>query len=93
MRNDDEYEYRRKTDVVIAHLQTTLENFVARYERDLKDQNISLREILLTIKTHDEFIKDIKPVYARGMVALGAAALATIGMAVNWLWHHIHFGN
>lgn len=89
---DDEHEYRRKNDVTVTRLQTTLDDFVDRYERDLKGQNISLAEILITIKSHDEFIKDIKPVYAKGMIALGAGALGTIGVAVNWFWHHFKWG-
>lgn len=89
---DDEHEYRRKNDVIVQKIQTTLDDFIQRYERDLNAQNVKLTEILITIKAHDEFIKDIKPVYTRGMIALGAGALGTIGLAVNWLWHHIHWG-
>lgn len=89
---EDEHEYRRKNDVTVSRVQTTLDDFISRYERDLKAQNISLTEILFTIKAHDEFIRDIKPVYAKGMMALGAAALGTIGIGVRWLWNHIQWG-
>lgn len=89
---DDEHEYRRKNDVAVSNLQITLNDFIARYERDIKLQNIEIAKIGLTITNHDEFIKDIKPVYTRGMIALGAGALGTIGVAVNWVWHHIHWG-
>ena len=88
---DDEHEYRRKNDVTVSNIQTTLNDFVARYERDLKYQNISLSEILETIKSHDEFIKDIKPVYTKGMMALGAGTLGTIGVGINWFWRHFHW--
>lgn len=89
---DDEHEYRRKNDVIVAKIQTTLDDFVARYERDLKAQNIDISKVLLTIQLHDEFIRDIRPIYAKGMVALGAAALGTIGIVVHWIWGNIHWG-
>lgn len=88
---DDEHEYRRKNDVTVGNIQTTLNDFVSRYERDLKGQNGQLSEILLTIRSHEEFIRDIKPVYTKGMIALGAGALGTVGFAVNWFWRHVHW--
>jgi hypothetical protein len=89
---DDEHEYRRKNDVIVTKLQTTLDDFVQRYERDMELQNSDLSKILLTIKSHDEFIRDIKPVYAKGMMALGAAALGTVGICVHWFWGHVKWG-
>lgn len=89
---DDEHEYRRKNDVVVTKIQLTLDEFIGRYERDIKLQNIEIAKIIQTIQTHDDFIKDIKPVYAKGMMALGAAALGTIGIAVHWMWNHVYWG-
>ena len=63
-----------------------------RYERDLGNQNKVLTEILTTIKLHDEFISEIKPVYLKGMIVLGAAVLGSVGIAVTWFWHHIRWG-
>lgn len=77
---------------MVGKIQTTLDDFIARYERDLKQQNVSLSEILTTIKDHDAFIKDIKPIYSKGMMAFGAAVLGTIGIATHWVWSHIKWG-
>lgn len=89
---DDEHEYRRKNDVIVTRLQATLDDFVQRYERDIKLQNIEIAKIIETIQSHDEFIRDIKPIYAKGMMAMGAAVLGAIGIAVHWLFGHIKWG-
>lgn len=89
---DDEHEYRRKNDVTVTRLQDTLNDFVGRYDRDIASQNASLTKIIKTIDDHDEFIRTIKPFYAKGMMALGAFALGTIGIATAWLWHHVRWG-
>jgi hypothetical protein len=88
---DDEHEYRRKNDVIITKLQTTVDDFIKQYDRDIQNQNKSLEEIKTTIQTHDEFIRDIKPIYAKGMIALGAFALGSIGISVAWFWRHINW--
>jgi hypothetical protein len=89
---DDEHEYRRKNDVVIANLQTTFKDFIERYDRDLKDQNDTLEKIVMTQEEHGDFISDLKPIYKSGTVLLGAGALGSVGVAVAWFWHHIRWG-
>lgn len=82
-------ELRRKADVQLAILQQEFRDFRNGYEKDIARVQLSHEEMLRVIKGHDEFIKDIRPVYAKGMMALGAASLGTIGIGVNWLWKHV----
>ena len=64
-----------------------------RYERDVERQTKDFAEIIVTIKSHDEFIRDIKPLYAKGMIATGAFVLGMIGLAAKWAWDHIRWGS
>lgn len=84
--------YERKNDIQIDVLAEQFKNFIERYERDIKNQNIELASISIKIDAHDEFIRDLKPLYAKGMMALGAVVLGSIGMATRWLWTHVKWG-
>lgn len=86
---DSEDEGRRKSDIQLAILQQEFRDFRLGYEKDVVRSQISCETMMQAIKDHDEFIKDIRPVYAKGMVALGAASLGTIGIFINWLWKHL----
>ena len=90
--DNEKSEYCRRNDVAIARLATEFKDFVERYERDVSNSKMQMAEIILTIRSHDEFIKTIKPIYAKGMMALGAAVLGSIGIAVNWIWKHVNWG-
>lgn len=76
----------------MAELIIRFNDFLERYERDVRLSIQYREEILKTIHNHEDFIRDIKPVYAKGMMALGAATLAAIGLGVTWLWNHIRWG-
>lgn len=80
---------RRKQDVQLAILQQEFRDFRFEYEKDIARVQLSHEEMMKVIKSHDDFIRDIRPVYAKGMIAMGAAGLGTIGIAVNWLWRHV----
>ena len=82
-------EFRRTADIQIAELNIKFSNFMERYERDVRGSQKDMAELLMTIKEHDSFIKDIRPLYSRGMMALGTAILGLIGLSINWLWVHI----
>lgn len=77
--------------MVVARIQATLDEFIQRYERDIKSQNIEIAKLMGIIQSHDDFIRDIKPVYVKGMIALGAALLGSIGIAVHWFWRHVNW--
>jgi len=91
MTPEQEIEVRRANDIQLAIHRQEFKDFRERYERDQLNLSFKMGEIILTIKAHDEFIKDIRPVYAKGMIALGAAALGSIGIGVHWLWNHIRW--
>lgn len=85
-------EFRRMNDVEVAKLITRFDDFIARYERGEAANSIHLAEIILTIKAHDDFVKTIKPIYDKGMIALGATVLGIVGLATHWLVSHIKWG-
>lgn len=92
MTEEELQEHHRKNDIQVATLLAKFDDFVSRYERESQINKDRMEELITTIKGHDEFIRDIKPIYAKGMVALGAAGLASIGIAVHWIWGHIKWG-
>lgn len=91
MSPEEESDLRRMGDVQLAMHRQEFKDFRERYERDQQNLTLKIGEIIGTIKSHDEFIRDIKPIYAKGMIALGAAALGSIGIGVHWLWNHIRW--
>ena len=80
---------RRKADEQLIRLTQKFDDFVERYERDVSASSLRIAELSVVIKSHDEFIRDIKPMYTKSMVALGAFALGTIGLLVKWVWDHV----
>ena len=90
--DNEKNEYCRRNDVAVAQMTTEFKDFVERYERDVSNSQTQMTEILLPIKSHDEFKKSIKPIYAKGMMALGAAVLGSIGIAISWVWKHVNWG-
>lgn len=88
----EDLSHRRQDDITIVEVATMLRDHIDRYERDMTDAKAGRSEIIAIIKSHDEFIRDIKPIYNRGMIALGAFALGSIGVAVHTVWSHIKWG-
>jgi hypothetical protein len=88
----EEYNNRRNGDAQIIQLSQKFDDFVERYERDTEFTKQSHLEMKAIIAGHDEFIRDIKPMYSKMMVAFGAFVLGSIGVGVNYLWKNIHFG-
>lgn len=87
--SEEEHEYRRKNDVTVTKLQATLDAFIERYDHDTQLQNVEIAKIIVTIQSHDEFIRDIKPLYTKGMIAVGAFVLGSIGIFCKWAWNHV----
>lgn len=87
-----EDELRRRADVEIATLRQEFRDFRTGYEKDITRIQSSHEEMMKTIKEHDSFIRDIRPLYSKGMMAWGAFLLASVGVGVRWLWKHIMWG-
>lgn len=85
-------EFRRRADVQIGVLQQEFRDFRAEYGRDILRSQEDRDEMMKTIKDHDDFIRDIKPIYSKGMMAWGAFLLASVGVGVRWLWKHVTWG-
>lgn len=83
---------RRREDSQIGALRQELHDFIGRYERDSSAAADDRKEVLRVINSHDAFIRDIKPVYNRTMMGLGAIILGSIGIAVHSFWSHIKWG-
>lgn len=84
-----EDESRRKADVQIGVLQQQLRDFRDVYEKDAARARMESAEMLATIKSHDDFIRDIRPMYEKGMIAWGAFLVGSVGVGVHWLWKHL----
>lgn len=83
---------RRRDDLAIAELTIKFQDFVDRYEREIELARIERLDLTAIIRSHDEFIREIKPMYSKGMIALGAFIIGSIGIATTWLWSHIRWG-
>lgn len=83
---------QRHSDLILTELCTRFDDFLARYERDVSAAQVDRTEVIAIIKAHDEFIRDIKPLYSRSMVVIGVFVVGSIGIATHWLWRHINFG-
>lgn len=86
-------EERRVDDVQIAILRQEFKDFVARYERDTGRAEVERANMMKVITSHDEFIREIKPMYSKTMIAVGAFCLGLIGLGASWVWTHLRWGN
>lgn len=88
---DDKLSPRRSDDIAIAELTIQFRDFIDRYERDTEKAETDRTALLLIITNHDDFIKEIRPMYSRAMIGMGAFILGLIGLAATWLWTHMRW--
>lgn len=74
--------------MAIAELAVKFKDFSDRYERDTLKAETDRKELLDIVKSHDDFIRQIRPMYTKGTIALGAFVLGSIGIATHALWSH-----
>lgn len=82
-------EERRQNDPLLIEISTRFDDFLDRYERDLKLTNEWRDETTMRLKVHCDFIKEVSPVYKRLCWVLGIAVIASVGIATTSLWSHV----
>lgn len=92
MTEDELDELRRRNDIKLVELMTQFHDFVKQYAIDVARADKNRSDMLTIIESHDDFIRLIKPMYSKGMIALGAFCLGIVGAAAAWVWGHIKWG-
>lgn len=79
----------RKDDVIIERLDQKFTDFLERYEKDWQHTQTWRNYHDKMIKEHGDFINDFRPIYRRGLLAVGLIVTGSIAIAVKTFWNHV----
>ena len=84
-----DFDPRRKDDVSIAMVALQLDNFIERYDRDLKETKDWRDKYEVIQQQHTNVLNEIAPNFRRGIWVFCLIVVGSIGIIVTKFWNHI----